>query len=193
MSESRRTLTAEELEAEWQTIQAAQGDPAHFRSLYERYYEPIFRFLFRRTADADLTADLCSLVFLKAMQRLPMYTYQGVPFSAWLFRIASNEMAQHFRQFKTQRYISTEEVQLGDMADAITEEPDYDRLGDLVQALDQLRPEELLLIELRYFEQRPFQEIADILGIKEGNAKVKTYRILEKMKRFIQNQSPTVG
>ncbi|MCB0635177.1 MAG: sigma-70 family RNA polymerase sigma factor [Lewinella sp.] len=193
MPDSRRTLSAEELEAEWQLIQAAQADPARFRPLYERYYEPIYRFLFRRTADADLTADLCSQVFLKALQRLGMYTFQGVPFSAWLFRIASNEMAQYFRQHSQQRFISADEVQLGDIAEEIETTATTDLLEELAPALDHLRPDELLLIEMRYFEQRPFKEIADILGLKEGNTKVKTYRILEKMKRFIQNQSPTAG
>lgn len=187
-------LTAEELEAEWQEIQAAQANPARFRPLYERYYEPIYRFLFRRTADADLTADLCSQVFLKALQRLSLYSYQGVPFSAWLFRIAGNEMAQHFRQNKHRRYISAEEARLAEVAADVTEEPVDDlALEQLAPALNELRNDELLLIEMRYFEQRPFKEIADILGLTEGNAKVKTYRILEKMKKLINNQSPSAG
>ena len=70
---TRTTMTNAEMEAEWQQVQAAQRNPAQFRPLYNRYYEPIFRFVFRRCADESLTADLCSQVFLKAMQQLKKY------------------------------------------------------------------------------------------------------------------------
>lgn len=97
MNVSRRTVSKETMQEEWLEIQAAQKEPARFRPLYNRYYEPIFRYLYQRTIDEDLTADLCSQVFLKAMQRLGEYTFMGVPFSAWLYRIAANELAQHYR------------------------------------------------------------------------------------------------
>ncbi len=187
MSDTRKTLSTAEVQEEWLEIQAAQSDPARFRPLYERYYEPIFRFIYRRCSDSDLAADLCSQVFLKALQRLGDYQFRGVPFSSWLFRIASNEIAQHYRSLKGQRTVSLESTQLGDMAEEMELDTAAPVQEDLVRALDELREEDLLLIELRYFEQLPFKEIAEILDITESNAKVKTYRILEKMKRFLSN------
>ena len=188
MSEPQKTVSAAAMEAEWQEIQAAQQNPARFRPLYERYYEPIFRFVFRRTADSDLSADLCSQVFLKALQRLGGYQFRGVPFSAWLFRIASNEVAQHYRQNSQKRTVSVEENTLGEVAEEMDLEGDLWQVEDLVTALDTLKPEELQLIELRFFEQRPFKVIAEILNITESNAKVKTYRILERLKKRMQGQ-----
>lgn len=185
MADSKKTMSAAEVQEEWLEIQAAQRNPASFQPLYERYYEPVYRFVFRRTVDGDLTADLCSQVFLKALQRLSRYENRGVPFSAWLFRIASNEVAQHFRSLKTRRTVSIDEGQLHEMRDAGEEVVSW-QAEDLVEALDQLRESDLLIIEMRYFEQRPFKEIADILGISESNAKMKTYRILERMKRNMQ-------
>ncbi|MEL7251039.1 MAG: sigma-70 family RNA polymerase sigma factor, partial [Bacteroidota bacterium] len=174
MSEPQKTVSAAAMEAEWQEIQAAQQNPARFRPLYERYYEPIFRFVFRRTADSDLSADLCSQVFLKALQRLESYQFRGVPFSAWLFRIASNEVAQHYRQNSQKRTVSVEENTLGDVAEEMDIDGEIWQVEDLVNVLDTLKPAELELIELRFFEQRPFKVIAEILGITESNAKVKT-------------------
>jgi RNA polymerase sigma-70 factor (ECF subfamily) len=185
MTEPKKKVSAAAMEAEWQEIQAAQLNPARFRPLYQRYYEPIFRFLFRRTAEEDLAADLCSQVFLKALQRIDRYQFKGVPFSAWLFRIASNELAQHYRTVKAKRTVSVTEDSLGNIADEMEVEDSLWQIPDMVAALDQLRVDDVTLIELRFFEQRPFKEIADILNITESNAKVRTYRVLERMKKII--------
>ncbi len=58
----------------------------------------------------------------------------------------------------------------------------------LPTVLEQLDPDDLQLIELRYFEKRPFKEVSEILGLTESNAKVRTYRILEKMKKIFIHQ-----
>lgn len=191
MRTSRKTVSQQAMEAEWLEIQAAQRDPAMFRPLYNRYFEPVFRFIFRRTADESLAADLCSQVFLKALQRIGSYTFQGVPFSAWLFRIASNEVAQHYRQAQKNRVVSIEETTFTDVIEEL-HEPDTEQLRQaLIEVLDQLKEADLQLIELRFFERLPFKEIASILGITESNAKVKTYRILERMKKKISKVADT--
>ena len=140
MTEPQKTVTAAAMEAEWVEIQAAQANPARFRTLYERYYEPIFRFVFRRTEDADLAADLCSQVFLKAMQRLGSYQFRGVPFSAWLFRIATNEVTQYFRDTQRNRVVSVETHTMTDMAEEMEVEHDGWQVSDMLLALDGLKP-----------------------------------------------------
>lgn len=183
MSLSKKTVSTEAMQEEWLEIQAAQREPAAFRPLYNRYYEPIFRFIFRRTGDESLTADICSQVFLKSMQRIGEYQFKGVPFSAWLYRIASNEVAQHFRQVQKNRMVSIEETNLSDLFEEMDESDNELQRTGLINALDTLKETDLQLIEMRFFEQRPFKEIADILQITESNAKVKTYRILERLKK----------
>ncbi|MCB0609615.1 MAG: sigma-70 family RNA polymerase sigma factor [Lewinellaceae bacterium] len=188
MNVSRRTVSKETMQEEWLEIQAAQKEPARFRPLYNRYYEPIFRYLYQRTIDEDLTADLCSQVFLKAMQRLGEYTFMGVPFSAWLYRIAANELAQHYRAAQKKRVVGIDDANLSDMIEEMEEEsPEWMR-NLLVQALDGLKGHELDLIEMRFFEQRSFREIAELLDMTENNAKVKTYRILERLKKKLSLQ-----
>jgi len=86
MEYHNKTVSNEAMQSEWLEIQEAQVSPAKFRPLYDRYYEAIFRFVYRRTADESLSADICAQVFLKALQRIQKYQFKGVPFSAWLYR-----------------------------------------------------------------------------------------------------------
>lgn len=184
MDVSNKTVSAEAMAAEWQEIQAAQRDPARFRPLYQRYHEQMFRFIYKRTADEELTADLCAQTFLKAMQRLGDYSFRGVPFSAWLYRIATNEVSQHFRVQQKSRVVSIDEANLADMMAEMSEVEEQEAMRQLLlKALDTLPEDDMQLIEMRFFEQRPFKDIADIVGITESNAKVKTYRILERLKK----------
>lgn len=183
MSAPKRTVSEADMQEEWLEVQAAQKDPAMFRPLYERYHEPIYLYIFRRTTDEMLTADLCSQVFLKAMQKIHRYEYQGVPFSAWLYRIASNEIAQHFRKANKNRVVTIEDAPLSHLAEEIGREIPEDLTPLLVQALDALKEEDLQIIELRFFEERPYKEVGEILGITENYAKVKTFRILNRIKK----------
>jgi len=185
MESSGKTVSQQAMEIEWKEIQAAQRQPALFKPLYNRYYDPIFRFVYRRTNDEHLSADVVAQVFLKAMQKLSKYQFKGVPFSAWLYRIASNQVAQHFRDVKKDRTVSIEDQNLIDLAEEIQSVDSEKLRALLIRSLEDLKPIDLSLIELRFFEQRPFKEIANLLEITESNAKVKTYRILEKLKKNI--------
>ena len=188
MNTSHRTVSTEAMESEWEEIKAAQANPAAFRPLYTRYYESIFRYIYKRTTDESLSADICSQVFMKAMKKIGGYSYQGVPFSAWLFRIASNEVAQHYRSTKKHRVVSVEDANLSNMMEEIQEGTPNEHRKYLLGALEDLKQKDLEVIEMRFFEQRPFKEIADIMGITESNAKMKTYRILDRMKKKIDKK-----
>lgn len=190
MAIPKYTLTQQAIEEEWTLVQAAQKNPARFGVLYDRYYEPIFRFVYQRIADEELTADLCSQVFLKAMQNLSRYTYKGVPFSAWLYRIATNEISQHYRQTNKNRVVTLED----NYAQSIQEELDNKEeleinIGVLEKVIQQLKPDEVQMVELRFFEKRAFKEIGDILNMTENNAKVKVYRLLQKMKKLFEENT----
>jgi len=178
------------MEEEWLEVQDAQQNPAKFRVLYNRYYEPIFRFVYKRTVDEVLAADLTSQVFLKAMQKIDKYVFKGVPFSAWLFRIASNEIAQHFRKQNKNRVVALEERTAQALEDEYEDKTDLEiNINLLKTVIQDLKPEEVEILELRFFEKRPFKEVADILDITENNAKVKIYRLLQKMKkRFVKQK-----
>ena len=190
MASPKYTLTQQAIEEEWLLIQAAQQTPARFGALYNRYYEQIFRFIYQRIGDEELTADLCAQTFLKAMQNLSRYSYKGVPFSAWLYRIASNEIAQFYRQNQKNRVITLEDNYVNNLKEELDDKEELEiNIGILEKVIKELKPDEVQMVELRFFEKRPFKEIGDILDMTENNAKVKVYRILQKMKKLFDDLS----
>ncbi|MEO0468669.1 MAG: sigma-70 family RNA polymerase sigma factor [Bacteroidota bacterium] len=181
----KRSLTKAQIQEEYQLVMAAQKNRRRFGVLYERYYEQIFLFVFKRVSDEDVCGDVTSQVFLKAMTHLDRYQFKGVPFSAWLYRIAINEVNQYFRDTKNQRTISMERSQLMDMVEEVAEESSEEAVQKMLAVLQDLSPAEVQMIELRFFEKMPFKEIAALFGITENNAKVKMYRLLGKLKKLM--------
>ena len=177
--------TTDDLQAEQADVEAAKKDPVHFGVLYEKYYRSVFVFVHRRTGDEDHAADIVSNTFLKAMLSLEKYTFRGVPFSAWLFRIALNELNMFFRKTKRDMQVSLDKTDLGKMIAESGEKDSDENRTLLLKALATLKPDEMQLIELRFFEKRQFAEVGEILGITENNTKVKTYRILDKLKMIL--------
>ncbi|SDL63081.1 RNA polymerase sigma-70 factor, ECF subfamily [Catalinimonas alkaloidigena] len=174
------------LPGEAQLIAEAKRNPARFEVLYNRHYETIFNYLYRRTSDEDLAADLTSQTFLKAMLNLGRYEYRGIPFLAWLYRIAGNEIKKHYRKSGQAQVFSLEVSSLAkwlpDEETADTEE----KLQQLAGYLERLAEDEVLILQLRFFEEKSFQEIAYIMDIGESAAKMRVYRTLTKLKRFFE-------
>lgn len=176
-------ITNAQLAEEQKWIAAAQKDPRSFGKIYEFYYKRIFLFIFKRVENEETAADVCSQVFLKAMTNIQKFSFQGVPFSAWLYRIALNEVNMHFRQNKGLMTESVETAQLAEMIEEADENYSDETIKQLMEVLKKLPPEDMQLVSLRFFEQLSFKEVADIVGITENNAKVRVYRILEKLKK----------
>lgn len=188
ISESKYHATQQEMLSELDVINLAKSDPSKFEILYNKYFEQIFNFLYQRMDDKEITKDTTQQVFYKAMISLNKYEYKGVPFASWLYRIAQNELNMFYRKSNKQRVLNIDDDHLGSMMEEMNEnvmerEKQYDKLAEVITKLDQ---EEVQLIEMRFFESRSFKEIGDILGITENNAKVKTYRILDKLKKMIK-------
>ena len=172
-------------EGEEHLIEAAKLDPSQFRVLYEKYFKRIFVFIYHRVEDRDLASDLTSQVFLKAMQRINQFTSRGLPFSSWLFRIAVNECNDYFRKTKRSKMVYVDDTSFHHLFEEMfLEDPQSQLEKKLHLVLERLKPDELQIIELRFFEGMPFQMVAEILGISEVYAKVRTYRILDKMKKI---------
>lgn len=166
---------------ERQQIEDSKKDPRYFESLYVKYYERILKFVYKRVEGLDDSREVTAIVFSKALTNIKRYKEQGFPFSSWLYRIAINEINQFYRDSKKMRVISLDEKGINNIAEESGQQ-DPDLISALKKALLYLSEEELLLIELRYFEERPFAEVAQIMEITENNAKVKTYRVLDKLR-----------
>ena len=151
-------FTTGPLPDEQQVIEAAKRDFRHFEPLYDHYYEQIFRFVYRRSDDEDLAADLVSQVFFKALGALKNYKYSGIPFGAWLHRIAANEVKKYYRNKGTKKIFSLEERQVKELISGDEDEDMDFKISQLVDFLKQLEEEELLVVELRFFEEKGFQQ-----------------------------------
>ena len=174
--------------SEQEHIIAAKDDPGRFAPLYNTYYEPIFRFVYQRLDSRDIAFDITAQVFLKALSNIKKYEFKGVPFSSWLYRIAINELNQIFRNNKARRTVNADSDALFYIIEEINEDKldaYHDGLADCLAELDK---DSLQMIEMRFFEKMAFKEIGEILGMTENNAKVKTYRILEKLKTLITSK-----
>lgn len=175
-----------QLDEEVLQIKAAIANPQAFGVLYDKYYLRIFRYIFQRVENEDTAADVTSVVFSKALFNLSKYQFRGVPFSAWLFRVAQNELNQLFRQNKTQKVVNIPTENLPQIAEDAGEEGLEERIADLKKAMKDLSEEELELIEQRYFENRSYKEMSEILEMEENNARVKTFRVIQKLKSLMK-------
>lgn len=166
-------------------IELAKTNPRYFGPLYERYHAQIFRFVYSRVRDRELTADLTSQTFTKALLAIKRYEDRGFALSTWLCRIAMNEVNMYFRQKNKQHFVDVDEGKLSDLAADVDDDLHIDS-QILVDALNQLEYEHVELIELRFFEKRSFSEIGKLMGLKEDAAKMRVYRALNKLKALVQ-------
>lgn len=172
-----------EIDIERKQIEDSKTDPKCFEPIYTKYYEFILKFVYKRIEDLDDSREVTSIVFAKACINISKYKYQGFPISSWLYRIAINEINLFYRHSKKTRVISLNDKSVKNIANE-SRKINPDHITALKKALLYLTEKELMLIELRYFEEKPFSEVGHILEISENNAKVKTYRVIDKLKEI---------
>ena len=175
-------MSESEIQSELVLIGKAKKDPEAFGPLYDKYFDRIFNFIYRQTDDEDLTADLCSQTFLNALNNLARFEFRGVPVSAWLYRIAANEVNKHYRKQNATRVFSIEEVRVKELVEQSSEEWSEELIHQLLGYLKELPTDMLEVLELRFFEDKDFKEIAYILNITESGAKMRTYRALDRLR-----------
>ncbi len=151
--------------------------------LYEKYFDRIFNYIYRQTDDEALTADLCSQTFLNALNNVNRFEFRGVPVSAWFYRIAANEINKHYRRKKSARVFSIEEMRVKELVEMTAPEWDEELIKRLIGYLRELPTDMLEVLELRFFEDKDFKEIAYILNLTESGAKMRTYRALDRLRK----------
>lgn len=176
-------MTDEEIRKEQEIIERSKKDVNAFGELYEKYFDRIYNYIYRQTDNEDLAGDLCSQSFINALNNLPKYEFRGVPFSAWIYKIAGNEVNKHYRKNKGKKIFSIEELKVKELVEAADEGWDEDMINKLIDYMKNLPTDMLQVLELRFFEDKDFKEIAFILDITESGAKMRTYRALDKLRK----------
>jgi RNA polymerase sigma-70 factor, ECF subfamily len=157
-------------------IEAAQRDPARFLDLYDLYFDRIYGYVARRLDSREETEDLVSEVFHKALANLRRFEWQGAPFSAWLFRIAANEIADLFARLGRERTIEAPPA-----AHEQGQEEAQDR-SIMLALLRELPEDQRRVLELRFMEEKSTREVAQVLGRSEGAIKQLQFRGLESLR-----------
>ena len=156
-------------------IEAAQRDPSRFGDLYEENFYRVYAYVARRVGDRHQAEDLTADVFREALAGIGKFEWRGVPFAAWLLRIAARVIADHFRRSGREagnpvtgpEQSSTDEVE---------------RSAMLFQLVERLPEAQFRVIHLRFVEQKSIREIAQELGRSEGAVKQLQLRAIENLR-----------
>lgn len=168
---------------------AQQQDQEAFAELYEAYFDRIYRYIALKIGDRIEAEDMTQQVFLKAMKSLPSYKLKkGVPFSAWLYRIAHNQVVDHFR--KSARQPTSQ------LTEAITPDEDPDDNPQrqtelkvdterLIVATKKLTPAQREVIALRFASDLPVAEVARLMGRSEGAVKALQHSAVVALRKIL--------
>lgn len=190
-------------------MRRAKTEPGAFGEIFDMHYDRIFAYALKRTGDVDIAADVAAETFAKALKSLGWYTWRGIPLSAWLYRIAANEIRMYIRK---QKYAP---ASLSALIDAGYEPEDEELVGErraiearlssvqeersALEALSTLSNGEQDLIALRYFQGLKTREIADILKRPEGTVRSMLSRTLGELRKALaarmqqKDQSSIIG
>jgi RNA polymerase sigma-70 factor, ECF subfamily len=169
-------------------IQQAKTDKEAFGRLYERYVDRIYSYIYYRTGNNHDAEDLTARVFFRAMQHIGSYREQGVPFSAWLYRIAHNLVANWYRDQNRRKVISLEDISQWRLAQdspetAVQWLEDKEALLTVIRRLPAERQE---LLILKFVDGLPNAEIGAIMGRSEGAIKSLYHRALLSLRDELQ-------
>ena len=165
-------------------VEAAQVDPARFADLYESHFERVYAFIAGRVCNRAEAEDLTAEVFRQALQNLGRYEWRGVPFAAWLLRIAANAMADRWQRLAREGEAPPE------LPDEAARE-DIERRALLFQLLGTLAPDQQRVLVARFVEDKSIRDIGQELGRSEGAVKQLQFRALQNLRARIRRTHPT--
>jgi RNA polymerase sigma-70 factor (ECF subfamily) len=170
-----------DLDLEQSRIESARRDPARFADLYEDNFHRVYAYISRRVRDRATAEDLTSEVFQEALAGIAKFEWQGVPFIAWLLRIASRALADHYAQSGREGFEGAFDEK------AVQSDPaDLERSAMLHQLVDRLPEAQYQVIHLRFVEQKSIRDIAEALGRSEGAVKQLQFRAVETLRSLLE-------
>jgi RNA polymerase sigma-70 factor (ECF subfamily) len=162
-------------------VEAAQKDPARFAELYENNFERVYAYVVRRVGDRAETEDLTSEVFHHALSNLKRFEWRGIPFAAWLFRIAANLISDR-GQRKTREDIANGPEQIEFAASQSAEFEEVERQATLFRLVNTLPAEQRRVVMMRFVEEKSIKEVAREIRKTEGAVKQLQFRALTTLR-----------
>jgi len=174
------------LNQERRLIEAAQSDPSRFAELYEGNFHRVYAFVARRVSSRDEAQDITAEVFHQALRNLGCFQWRGVPFAAWLLRIAANALADRWQRAGRAVEVPADEAEMENGA-AHGDADEVERRAMLFQLVDRLPADQRLVVQRRFVDQKSVREIAQELGRSEGAVKQLQFRALETLRSQIRS------
>lgn len=161
------------LDEERLLVERARRDPAAFGDIYLRYHDRIHAYVYSRTHDQEVAADITADTFVLALEGIGTFEWRNVPFGAWLFRIAANQVAGHYR--RSRPHLDLNERMVGDTGPE-EEAMRHSDAEDVRIALTWLKTDQQRAMELRYHQGMRAREIAAEMGRTETAVKLLLHR-----------------
>jgi len=171
-------------------IERAQNDPTAFADLYQKYVDRVYNYIYQRTGNHHDAEDLTARTFLKAFVHLAQYRCRGIPFSAWLYRIAHNAVANWYRDRHRHQMVSLD-VLVGYSREEDRPEDATQALEEkraLLRAIRRLPAERQQLLILKFSEGLTNAQIGQIMGRSEGAVKSLYHRTLLALREELQKK-----
>jgi RNA polymerase sigma-70 factor (ECF subfamily) len=166
-------------------IEAAQKDPSRFAELYENNFARVYAYVVRRVGNRAETEDLTSEVFHQALANLKRFEWRGIPFSAWLFRIAANLISDRWqRSGREQIADNPQQIESAQASPAEIEE--VERRATLFRLVESLPSEQRRVVVLRFVEQKSIKEVAQEIRKTEGAVKQLQFRALSSLRERME-------
>ena len=168
---------------------AQQGDASSFAGLYESFYDKMFPYVQFKTGNTSDAEDIAEEVFLRMLESINTFKWQGHPFSSWLFRIAHNLVVDYFRKKSRQKTAPLEEARA--MIGASSHDMDSDMDIKLSfqrahRAMDGLTVLQREVLSLRFGAGLSIRETAESIGKKENAIKAAQHAAIKKLRTLLE-------
>lgn len=169
-------------------VERAKEDPAAFGILYERYVKQIYNYIYYRTGNHHDAEDLTARTFYRALSNLDGYVNRGIPFSAWLYRIAHNLVANWHREQNRRQVIPLNDLALTRRrrTDVLQLIEANEERESLLRAIRRLPADRQQLLILKFVEEMPNAEISRIMGRSVGAVKSLYHRTLIALRKELE-------
>ena len=168
--------------------QAVDGNQQAFTRLYDEHFDRIYRYIYFRVSNQAEAEDLTQEVFLKALQAIGSYKWRDVPFASWLFRIAHNQVIDHFRKQSKEKKAPLEEAAAVSMEDPVAMAEQKSEIEQLTSAVKELPSAQQEVISLRFIAGLPIAEVARTLGKSEGTVKALQFNGTVSLRRILSGK-----
>jgi RNA polymerase sigma-70 factor, ECF subfamily len=168
---------------ERELIEAAQNDPRHFAELYEHNFDKIYAFIISRVRNRNHAEDLTSEVFHRALTNLKQFEWRGAPFSSWLFRIASNLIADH--SARQSRELDWPESERANFESNV----EFEQRTTLSKLIAGLPLNQRRVLEMRFSQELSIREIAEQLQRTENSVKQLQFRALRNLRAKMSDKN----